>query len=175
MAHGHSLVHNTLPIAAVALGTLAGNTALVINTSMSGIKSPFLMKRIRFHVQLTSRTIGDDGPLVVGVANGNADTSEITTAMNVDNTIGPEDIGQTVQEDSAWVVMQNTVVGIIMAGDGTEGQLDSGWIAFGGKNGIPALEDSGVKLFIYNCGGGALATGSTINGVARLQGVWLRG
>ncbi len=174
MSHGHQLVNQAEGINAVALGTLAGRTALSIGTTLTSITSPFLMKRVRYFIQLVGRTLADDGPILVGVANGNAITSEVSAAMIEANTAGPEDIGQMLTQDESWMVYQNTVRAITLRGDGTEGVLDSGWIDFGGKNGIPALEDSGFKIFAFNAGSGALTTGSSLNGIAHTQGVWLK-
>ncbi len=79
-----------------------------------------------------------------------------------------------LDQDTAWTVYQNTVVPVDMKAALTEGQVLTDWINFGGKNGIPILETAGLTVFAFNAGNGALVTGSSISGIAQIQGVWLR-
>ncbi len=174
MSHGHSLVNNQLQVDAVALATLSARQALIVNTQFSTPTASFLMKRLRYFVQLVGRTAGDDGPLLIGAANGDATVTEIANAMNERNVNGPDDITSMLDQDLAWVVYQNTVTPLKIRGELTEGAAQSAWISFGGKNGIPAIEGSGMVIFVYNAGGGALTTGSSVNGIVQIQGVWLR-
>ncbi len=177
MAHPHSdLVNQSLVVDAQALSTLAGRTAIILNTNVSTtIQNAFLMKRIRYLLQMVGRTTDDDGPLVVGLAKGDATIAEIATAMIEHNTIGPSDTTETLTEDNAWVVYQNTVVPFLYRGGNSTGQIPPGWMDIEGRKGIPALEDQGFQLFVYNAGSGALSTGVSINGICQVQGVWLRG
>ncbi len=174
MAHGHGLVNQSLSVDKVALSTLAARTALQINNELGAPTSSFLMKRVRYLLNIANRTINDDGPILVGCARGDATISEIDSAMTEHNPFGPEDITQSLTEDSAWVVYQNTIMAEKIRGDGTEAQIDSGWINFGGKNGIPALEAAGMQVFVFNAGSNVLTTGTTVNGLVMIQGVWLR-
>ncbi len=89
------------------------------------------------------------------------------------NTVGPADVTVALTQDNAWVVYQNTVQPFITRGDGTEAQTDGSWVAFGGKNGIPAIENGGWQIFAFNAGQGALTTGSNVSGNIQIQGVWL--
>ncbi len=174
MSHGHGLVNQNLLIDKVALGTLAARTALILTTQFTNpLTSSFLMRRIRYFLQLIGREANDDGPIIIGCANGDATVSEITAAMNERNLNGPSDITSMLDQDLSWTVYQNTLRKIKMYAL-TEGETDDEWIAFGGKNGIPAVENSGMVLFAYNSGANALTTGSSVNGIAMLQGVWLR-
>ncbi len=176
MAHGHGIVSQSLTVDTLALGTLGSRSAIVLNTQFSNPKTVFLMKRFRYFLQLVGRTIGDDGPILIGMARGDATTSEINAAMVERNTNGPEDITSMLDQDTAWVVYQNSVLPIIIQGDGTHGQpTTSVWLSPGGRKGIPLLEDAGMQIFAYNAGSAALSTGSTVNGLVFMQGVWLRG
>ncbi len=178
MAHPHtSIVQQTQTVNAAALGTLGGQTALVINSAFNGITATFLMQRIRYFLQLVGRTAADDGPILVGVARGDATAAEIATAMLEGNTAGPGDTTQILSQDNTWVVYQNTVVAFdATSGDNTEGVIPKlgDWISFGGKNGIPAAEGTGFQLFAFNAGSGSLTTGSSLNGIVDIQGRWLR-
>ncbi len=175
MPHGHGLVNQQLSLANVALATLASRAAVIINTQFATPTNAFLCKRMRFFAQLQNRSTQDDGPILVGACNGDADVSEIAAAMNERNVNGPDDVTSMLDQDTAWVVYQNTVVPMVIRGDQTFGQASPTWMNFGGKNGIPIQEGSGMALFAYNSGEGALTTGSTVNGIAQVQGVWLRG
>ncbi len=174
MPHGHKLVHQNLVVDAVALGTLAGRTALNLNTGFVNPESSFLIKRYRYLLQLVGRTINDDGPIAVTLNHGNASITEIAQAITEINSVGPADVSQTNTEDNSWNIYQNTMKAFTPRGDGTEGVLMTEWRSPGGKNGIPALESSGVAVTAINLGSGALTTGSSINGIVQLQGVWLR-
>ncbi len=162
-----------MPVNAVGLGMLGGRTSLTLNSVMNAITATFLMISYRYILQLVGRTLADDGPVVALLAHGDAQGSEVDTAMQEQNTAGPDDVTQSLTESNAFVVYQNTVRAFTMRGDGTEGVLDTGWVAFGGK-GIPATEGSGFVLHAFNCGSGALTTGSSVNGMAWVRGVWLR-
>ncbi len=174
MPHGHGLVSNQLEIDNVPLLTLAARAAIILSTQFSNPTASFLMKRVRYYAQIANRTANDDGPILIGCANGDATVSEIAAAMNERNVNGPDDITNMLDQDNAWVVYQNTVVPFVYQGAVAEGQAPSNWINFGGKNGIPAIEGSGMVLFAYNSGVGALATGILVNGITQIQGVWLR-
>ncbi len=174
MPHGHGLVNQALTVDTVALATLQPRAALIINTQFSTPLQSFLLKRVRYLLQLVGRTAGDDGPLLIGMCHGDATVSEIAASMTERNVNGQEDITSMLDQDLAWIVYQNTVVPIVYRGALTEGQPHSSWINYGGKNGIPAIEGSGTTVFIYNAGSAQLSTGSTINGQVMVQGVWLR-
>ncbi len=172
MPHGHGLVQNQLTMDTIALGTLGARAALIINSQFSTPTGTFLMKRIRYFAQLEGRTAIDDGPILIGCANGDATATEIAEAMNSRNVNGPSDITNVLDQDQTWVVYQNTVRPFETTGEATRGQVAAHWTKFA-KKGIPALEGSGMVIFAYNSGSGALSTGSTVNGIAQIQGVWL--
>ncbi len=174
MPHGHGLVSQQLSFDTIALATLSSRNSLIVNSAFSNPTNSFLCRRIRYFAQLEGRTAVDDGPIVIGCAHGDADVSEIAAAMNERNVNGPDDITNLLDQDNAWAVYQNTVVSFVTTGDPTRGQTSSAWVNFGGKNGIPIMEGSGLVVFAFNCGSGALTTGSTVNGLAQVQGVWLR-
>ncbi len=179
MSHPHTnLVQQSLVVDAQALGTLAGRTALSLNTTMAAIQQAFLMKRFRYLIQLVGRTTDDDGPLVLCLARGDASLAEVAAAMIEQNTIGREDTTQSLTEDESWVVFQNSVVPFVYVGGNSTGVpahwAVSPWVSMGGKNGIVATEENGWSLFVFNAGSGALSTGSSLNGICQIQGVWLR-
>ncbi len=175
MSHGHGLVNQSLTVDTVALGTLAARTAVIINTQFSAPTNSFLLKRARYFLQLSGRSTADDGPILVGMAHGDATASEIAAAMVERNVNGPDDITSMLDQDTAWVVYQNSVKPFIIRGDQTYGQVEiSDWFQPGGQKGIPLIEGSGMVLFAFNSGSGALTTGSNVNGLTMVQGVWLR-
>ncbi len=175
MPHGHGLKQQTISIGVITLGTLAGKTALQLDASMAILDRTFLMKRVRYFLQLVGRTAADDGPLLVGLARGDASLQEIQDAILEANPNGPADTTQALTEDNAWIVYQNTVVAFVFRAALTEAQPHrSDWIDFGGKNGIPTQEGNGFQLFVFNARAGSLATGSSVNGLMQVQGVWLR-
>ncbi len=173
MPHGHQLVHNQLELDNLALGALASRAAIILTTQFSNPTNSFLMKRIRYFAQLVGRTAADDGPILIGCAHGDANVTEIAEAMNSRNVNGPDDITNMLDQDQPWTVYQNTVVPMIIQSDQLMGQAPHDWLNFGGRNGIPAQEGAGMVIFAYNSGLGSLTTGSTVGGIAQIQGVWL--
>ncbi len=175
MAHGHGLVNQSLTVDTVSLGTLAARSALIINTQFSTPTNSFLLKRGRYFLQLAGRSTADDGPIIIGMAHGDANVSEIAEAMVERNVNGPDDITSMLDQDTAWAVYQNSLKPMIVRGDQTFAQVEiSDWFQPGGNKGIPLIEGSGMVLFAFNAGSGALTTGSTVNGIVMVQGVWLR-
>lgn len=174
MPHGHALVNQSLVVDSVALSTLNARSALDLNTQFANPTQSFLAKRLRYFLQVSARVVGDDGPLLVGCAHGDASVSEIEAAMIERNVNGQDDITSMLDQDTAWTVYQDTITPIVIAGDGTTGEAKSHWIKFPGRNGTPLLEGSGMKIFVYNAGSGNLSTGSIVNGIVMVQGVWLR-
>lgn len=175
MPHGHGLVRQHVPINGDALGTLGARIALSLNTVMSSITSSFLMLRYKMLVQLTGRTVPDNGPLVIVLARGDATLAEIQSAFQEQNTAGPEDLTQTLSQDNIKAIYEQTVQPFVLKGDGTEGQILTPWIRLGrGGKGIPALETVGFSAFVFNTGSGALTTGSSVDGSIWVEGKWLR-
>ncbi len=173
MPHGHSLVNQSLNIDKVALGTLAARAAIILTTQFNNPTQSFLAKRIRYFLNLVGRTAADDGPIIIGAAHGDANVSEIAEAMVERNVNGQDDITSMLDQDTAWTVYQNTIIPIVLFSL-TEGESPSEWLNFGGKNGIPLLEGSGMVIFAFNAGSNVLTTGQLVNGIAMVQGVWLR-
>lgn len=172
MAHGHGLVSQSLNIDKVDLLTLGARSALILTTQWNNPTASFLMRRVRYFLNIVAREANDDGPILIGCAHGDANVSEIAAAMVERNVNGPDDITSMLDQDTAWTVYQNTVVPIVLFAL-TEGQTETNWINFGGKNGIPNIEGSGMVIFAFNSGSNALTTGSLVNGIAQIQGVWL--
>ncbi len=177
MGHPHSnLVQQAMLVDTVALGTLGARTAIVLSSVFNAITASFLMMRVRYLLKIAASTLGDDGPILIGLAKGNATLAEIGSAMIENNTSGPDDVTQSLTEDTAFTVYQNTIVSMIGESTVEDGHpaTKSGWIRVGGRKGIPATEGSGWQLFAFNSGSSALTTGAVINGLAHVQGVWLR-
>ncbi len=174
MAHPHGLVNQSLVVDTVALGTLAGRSAIVINSQFNNPTQSFLAKRCRYFLQAAGRTVGDDGPIIIGFAHGDASVSEIEAAMIERNVNGQDDVTSVLDQDTAWTVYQSTLKQMNIKGAGLEAQTPDHWLKFPGKHGVPALEGSGIQIFAYNAGSATLSTGMTINGLVMVQGVWLR-
>ncbi len=176
MTHGHALKIQNLVTVASALSTLTANQAIIINTQFgSGLSRSFLMKKLRMY-GLTAFVDEGDGNLCYGLAKGDATVAEIAAAMNEFNANGPEDTTETLTEDEVWTVIQNSLVWGKPSGeaDGASGSHDitfDGEISFG--KGIPAVEDQGVSIFVYN-GGPSMTTGALASVHAQIYGVWLR-
>ncbi len=156
----------------VALTTLGARTALLIETALTSLAASFLLKRVRYWLKLVGVT-ADEGPHLVGIADGNANTTEIIDSMTVTNTLGPHDRSQMLNQDRAWTVLRDSVRMMRTVHSDTTKYLTGGWVKFKGR-GIPMKESAGMQAFIFNASDAALTTGSVIEGMIEYQGVWLR-
>ncbi len=164
------LVINHELVSDAALGALAAKTAIAIGTAYNGITGTFLLKKVRYWLQIHGVS-NQQGPILIGVANGNASAAEITTVMNEGNTAGPSDQTQVLTEDNVWVPFQNSIV----MNQGNDANYSSTHVdreVSLGK-GIPCLEGSGWQLFAFNADSNPLSTGGTVQGLVQYWGVWI--
>ncbi len=173
MAHGHQLVSQVGKVQDVALSTLAAGAAFVLNTTFAGETATFLIKRLRFWLQLRGRTAGDDGPLIVFACNGDVNVTEAGVAVLENNTVGPADTTQMLTQDNAWAIYRWSMTRFQSGGLETEQMTPSYWLKAPGR-GFPAPEAIGWQVMVFNAGNTALATGITVGGIVEAQGVWLR-
>ncbi len=166
-------MNQSLSVNGVSLGTLTARNAITINTELVALTNSFLCKRVRYFLQMNTRTADDDGPILVCLSHGNAATGEIGLSITEHNPFGPADVTQSQTQDDAWIIWQDSIAMFKTAGDQTHAQIDSGWLKLG-KNGFPALEGSGVQAWVINAGSGTLVTGAIVMGLIMIQGVWLR-
>ncbi len=123
MSDRHGLINQGL-VVNQGLTTLASRSAVLINTQMTAITATFLMKRLRYFLQMTGRTTADDGPIIIGCAHGDATVSEIEASMVELNPTGPDSITDSLTEDTAWVIYRNTLIPMIIRGDQTYAQVE---------------------------------------------------
>ncbi len=167
--HPHGLISLTEGVDSVPLGTLAARTALAIETGLINWDDSFLLKRVRFWLKITGVT-ADEGPHLVFVTSGDVAASEATAGMVVTNATGPSGVTENLTQDTAWVIMRDTVRMMRPIHSDTEKYLTGGWIKLKGK-GIPTR--SGVRTWIFNAQDAAFTTGSVVEGLIEYQGVWL--
>ncbi len=163
------LILQSLNVNNVALSTLAGRAAIAINEEFDTPESSFLVKKIRYLLSMSGKTAGE-GPLMVGLASGDASAAEIASAMTELNSLGPADTTETLTEDEAWTVWQNTIKAF--EENGQAGVITCYKEISLGK-GMVARENQGIDAFIFNADPSALTTGISVKGIIQLWGVWL--
>ncbi len=177
MAHPHGLVIQNATINANP-ATLAAQAVLTIDSSFSATTATFLMKRVRFMLQWDTIDNVDDGPLLVGLARGDATAAEIAGALTTANTSGPLDTTQVLLQDRAFVIVQKALRMFRKWGGATaatdNGSAEAAYDFKLPGRGVSFAEGAGWQSFIFNAGNGALATGSTVGGLCQYWGVWLR-
>ncbi len=152
---------------ATALGTLATQTAIVMDTShATALLQSFLMKKVRAHVRSKGATTDDDG-ILVGMARGDATITEIKAALE---TVQLERDMQT--QANRRVVLFETLMYLRGSGDGVT-QFAEREVSLGGGNGIPFEDGDGWQWFAYNYSDGNLTTGQSLHLHATIYGVWL--
>ncbi len=172
--HGGLKVQNG-EVADVALGTLGSRAVVTADGDFTAIKATFLIKRIRYFLQLEGVT-ADEGPFMLVLAPGNASTIEVANALTKRNTVGVHDVTQVLEEDAPWKGAYQSSIEMMkpVGGPAATTYVSSGeWISLGGGKGLPAIEDAGWLLAIFNGDNATLTTGAVLKGTYQIQGVWL--
>ncbi len=171
MAHAHDLRIQNLTVADVALGTLASRTALQLSSQFSTtLTRTFLIKKIKYFLLISAIT-GGEGPFTAFLARGDASIAEIGAALDEINTVGPEDTTQERTQDNVWNISQNSQRQFESKANATEAELH---VEVSFPKGIPAMENAGVQLVLFNHDGAALTTGAVVKGTVQLYGVWMK-
>ncbi len=172
MAHAHGpLTIQNLSVDDVALGTLASDSALLLSSEFATtIDRTFLIKKIRYFLMISGLTAGN-GPLLAGLSRGDASAAEVASAFTEFNSVGPSDTTQERTQDNVWNVIQNSWRAFKPGGTAAEMHLD---VEISLGKGIPALENAGVQLHLFNADAAPLDTGGVCKGRVQLWGVWLK-
>ncbi len=152
-----------------ALGTLAANTVLQLQSTYGNtITRTFLLKKFECLTTIEQLT-SEQGPILVGLANGTASVAEIKSALE-DNNPDPDDAtSYAVAANRRMILWQSLHIL-----DGRQDTKNHYRTRIGARGkGIPIAEDTGVQVFAYNADSSALTTGASIRGYYMLGGVWL--
>ncbi len=172
MAHAHGpLVIQNLIVSDVALSTLGARTAALLSSSFgTTIDRAFLIKKIVYSLMLSGITAGE-GPFTIGLSNGDASLAEVAAAFDEINTVGPSDTTQERTQDNVWNVIQKTWRQPEFKSTAAIAELHEE-VTLG--KGMPAIENRGVALHLFNHDAAALTTGAVVKGTVQLWGVWLK-
>ncbi len=171
MALGSELRIQNLKVNNVALGTLAGETAILLSSQMATtIDRAFLVKKIKYFLKLSGVTAGN-GPFLIGLSSGDASLAEVAAAFTEINTVGPSDTSQERTQDNVSNVWQNSWR---QPEDKANGQILELHAEVSLKKGMVARENQGVGLHLWNADPDALDTGAIVKGIVQLWGVWLK-
>ncbi len=147
-----------------ALVTLATRTAIIIDSDHStNLVGTALITKVNAHVYVRDLTTGE-GPILIGMARGDATVAEIATALNQQH-VQPKNPG----DQSA---MQNVFFESVVACFNQFPVINYEFKLGGGK-GIPMQEGIGWQWFAYNLDSSSLTTGAAAGVQATLYGAWL--
>ncbi len=173
MSDSHGLVHQNESVEDVALTTLGARSALQIAGDFTAITATFLLKRVRYLLQIVGITTLE-GPFCVVLAQGDVTAAEAALGVTEGNTAGPADKTQMNTQDNSWNLVQASLELLELIEVGNLGHQSSGkWIRMPGR-GIPFPESAGWQAVVVNLDNAALTTGAIIKGIIQYQGVWLR-
>ncbi len=154
-----------------ALGTLANQAVILIGTKLAILKD-FRMLKAEMKAHLRNLTAGDGMGLQLGLADGDLTTGEIAASILANAPVGPNDIvGTQVSERF------NKIISV------AEGDLNETQVLFKNETGGPIIvvkprwtfaTTKSWNWFVFNGGGTALTTGSTVRITTKVFGVWLR-
>ncbi len=175
MVHKNELVIQNLLVEDVALSTLAARAAISINSTFNAPDQSFLVKKVKYFLQMTLMPNGEDGHVLVVLNNGDATAIEVAAAFTEINTSGEDDTTQTLTQDNVWSVWQRTArkfwTRSVTASGDQAAQLYAD-ISLG--KGMVIQEGQGIAAHAVNLNNNVLATNSVIQGLIQLWGVWLR-
>ncbi len=150
-----------------AFGTLAANTALIINTAFgSTLTRSFLIKQAMFRMQTDGMTA--DESVIIGLCNASATIAEIASALST-LVADPDDASSPAVAAARQMIFWETLH--IFGGAAKDPHNEV--MSLGGGKGIPVKEATGLAIFAYNPSTAALTTGGVLNGLIVLRGVWL--
>ncbi len=159
-----------------SLGTLASLNALILETDYAGsnLKRDFLLKKIR--TQHAIKLLEADETVLIGFCNGDMAIGDIATALG-NHLPDPQDfqlwdnfvIASGIYWQTLRMFVGNAVSGVPVARMQTWNED----IQIGGGKGIPIKAGVGIQMFAFNPSGGALTTGSQLQGEHEHVGVFL--
>ncbi len=155
----------------IALSTLAGATAILVNTALVGanLDHKMLLKRLRLIIGFHGLTAGEGGRLMVGCAIGDISVADIAGAINLP-VVKEGSVAWLETQGIARRVLWETIRPVIVTGDGTTGYASITGSLGGGK-GIPLQELQGMSVFVYNLSGNSLTTGGLTGTMGVAYGV----
>ncbi len=158
--------------ASIAIGTLAANTALKVDSGAIGITEDFRMLKSEICAHLDGITATEGEGLMFGICNGELSVSQIAQCLTTD---GPKDPSARTEQETA----ERFVKILSMIDNDNDGQN----VIFRNENGGPIItakprwtfsNQTGWDFFVYNDGGSAFTTGATLRLLMTHYGVWLQ-
>ncbi len=150
-----------------ALGTLAANTALILNSGFGSLLTrSFLIKQVRHALQTDG--MAADETVIIGLCNALATIAEIASALST-LVADPDDASSPATAANRQMIFWET----LHAFGGAARDPHNEVVSLGGGKGIPVKEATGLAIFAYNPSASALTTGGLVNGLVVIRGVWL--
>ncbi len=150
-----------------ALGTLAANTALILNSGFaSTLTRSFLIKQVMNSFNVDG--MAADETVIIGLCNASATIAEIASALSTLVT-DPDDASSPSTAANRQMIFWET----LHASGGAARDPHNENVSLGGGKGIPVKEATGLAIFAYNPSTVALTTGGLVNGLIVIRGIWL--
>ncbi len=155
----------------VALGTLAANTALKIDTGKSTYGEDFRMTRAELAVSVDGFVANELEKLQFGLANGELTVTEIGECLTVDGPTGANDrVG--AERAERFVNIYSMLTPSVTATQEWFRNPSGGPIIVVKPNWT--FNDSQVwEWFVYNDAAAVATTGATVRLLATIYGVWV--
>ncbi len=151
------------------LGALSANVAIVLATVFgTGLAADFWAVGARISLCL-SGTITGGQPVLIGLANGSADVSEIVSGLTSSESVDPFDASAQDDQGRQKIVIQQSLRVIQK-----ESPSINEFIKFGRK-GMVLRESKGIVPFAKNVRSAAMTTGAEVSGQVTYFGRWLSG
>ncbi len=154
----------------VTLGTLASKTA-ILGSAKLAITEDFRMLKTKVFASIQDATaVEGDGPMIIGICNGELSASEVTECINAEGPLGPDDA--VPRERAERAVFPMFAIGF---------QDDASPMHIVNNDGNPIVHKNpwtyrnanGWNWFAFNMGGSALTTGGIVHLIATHYGLWV--
>ncbi len=167
----------TLPAAfRQASGTLASDTARIVDNSYQAITRDFLCKKIR--VQLQQEDFPAGHSWLLGFCRGDVTIAEISSILST-VLLDPEDFqlwDDFAQANGIFWETLNIISGNLTGSTGVPAGLVNLTLSLGGGKGIPLEAAHGIAMFIFNPSANTIGAANTVTlGTYQLVGVFMEG
>ncbi len=154
----------------ITLGALNANAAIKQANPLVLAEDFRMLKSEHFLTMESGTFVAGDGPIVVGVANGELSVTEIAECLNTDGPLNRND--RANQESAERAVFPFCQLDFIEKAVGGVEVLNQGLpVVF--KKPWTYSNPEGWTLFAFNHGGSALTTGAILRNLSTYYGVWV--
>ncbi len=158
-----NIVIQTDRLTDAVIGTLASVTAVILDSTFTGLTQNFLLKKLRTHLFIEG--LGAIDGVIIGYCAGDLTIAQIATIFGTPE-LGPAEADEGALSRKIYWESVRTVESLnpLYSLDGQ---------SLGGGKGIPTFEGVGYQMFAFNPMGHSFAAAVQASGSQANYGVWM--